>query len=145
LREEENAILPSGDHEGERFMPPKRGKATMRLRSKEYIMISQPPLGERTEGQARAIGRDARRERNASQVRDLLLVGAIVVHHPDFFVAGALADEIDFAFGDALYASAEAEDDFVGKAVRDDADRVGVALSVYCLPSTCGDFSFLTS
>ena len=44
MREDENAILPSGDQEGERFMPPKRGKLTMRLRSKEYIMISQPLL-----------------------------------------------------------------------------------------------------
>ena len=58
-------------------------------------------------------------------MRDLLLVGAVVVHHPDFFVAGALADEIDLGFGDSLYASAQTEDDFVGKAMRDDAHGVG--------------------
>ena len=45
LKEEENASrVASGFHAGERFVPPKRGKATMRPRSSEYIMISQPFL-----------------------------------------------------------------------------------------------------
>src|SRR6266404_2818323 len=44
FRVEENAILPSGDHDGEKFIPPNRAKPTMRLRSNEYIMISQPPF-----------------------------------------------------------------------------------------------------
>ena len=57
-------------------------------------------------------------------MRDLLLVGAVVIHHPDFFVAAALADEVDLGFGDAGYASAEAEDDFVGKPVGDHAHGV---------------------
>jgi len=30
-------------------------------------------------------------------------------------VAGTFTDEVDFAFGDAGYAAAEAEDDFVGE------------------------------
>ena len=81
-------------------MPPKRAKATKRLRSKEYIRISQPLFGGGTEGEARAVRRDARRQRNAAQMRDLLLVGAVVIHHPDFFVAGAVADKINLAFGD---------------------------------------------
>src|SRR5260370_19151342 len=58
-------------------------------------------------------------------MRDGLLVGAIVVHDPDFFVAGAFADEVDLGFGDAWYASAQAEDDLVGKSVCDHARRVG--------------------
>ena len=79
-------------------------------------------------------------------MRDLLLVGAVVVHHPDFFVARAVADEVDLAFGDAGNASAQAEDNFVGETVRDHPRRVvAVALSVYCLPSTCGDAVFFTS
>src|SRR5260370_28095740 len=69
-------------------------------------------------------------------MRDRLLVGAIVVHRPDFFVAGALADEVDLGFGDSGYTSAEAEDDFVGKFVRDHAHCVarriiGVLLAEY--------------
>src|ERR1017187_2103602 len=83
-------------------------------------------LRSRTEGQARAIGRDARRKGNASEMRDLRLVGAVVIHCPDFFVAGAVAYKIDFAFGDAGNTAAEAEDDFVGELVRDYADGIAV-------------------
>ena len=72
-------------------------------------------------------------------MRDLLLVGAIVVHRPDFFVSAALADEIDLGFGNAGHAAAEAKDDFIGKAVRDYAGSFGRGISLYCLPSTCGD------
>ncbi len=57
-------------------------------------------------------------------MRELALIGAVVIHHPDFFVAGAVADEIDFAFGDAGNAAAQAEDNFVGKFVGDEAGRV---------------------
>ena len=66
-------------------------------------------------------GDDARRERDRSQVRQLLLVGAIVIHGPNLFVAAACADEINAAFGNARQAAAEAENDFVGKAMSDDA------------------------
>ena len=51
-------------------------------------------------------------------MRQRLLVCAVVVHHPDFFVSGALANKVDFSFSDALYASAQAEDDFIGEPVR---------------------------
>ena len=37
---------------------------------------------------------------------------------------GALADEIDFGFGDSLHAATEAKDNLVGKAMRDYADGV---------------------
>ena len=55
---------------------------------------------------------------------DRVLIGAVVVHGPDFFVPAAAADKIDFAFRDALDAAAQAEDDLVGKLVRDDAGGV---------------------
>ena len=51
----------------------------------------------------------------------MALVGAVVIHHPDFFVAGAVADEINFALGDARDAAAQTENDFIGKLVGDDA------------------------
>ena len=38
------SLVPSGDHAGERFVPPKRGNVTDRPSSSEYIMISQPVL-----------------------------------------------------------------------------------------------------
>ena len=80
-----------------------------------------PRLGQGTEGEARTVGRDARRQGNGSLVSQLTLVGAVVVHLPDFFVTGAIADEIDFAFRDAGDAATEAEDDFVREFVGDDA------------------------
>src|ERR1700751_2308485 len=52
-------------------------------------------------------------------MRELYLVGAVVVHHPDFFVPTAIADEENLAFSDARNPAAEAEDDFVCELVRD--------------------------
>ena len=63
---------------------------------------------------------------------DGVLIGAIVVHHPDFF--GVLAENFDvedFGFGDAGNAATEAQDDLVGKLMGDLAGRViagGVAI-----------------
>ena len=54
-------------------------------------------------------------------MRELLLVGAVVIHLPDFFDAAASADEENLGFRDALDASAEAEDDFVGETVGDES------------------------
>src|SRR5271157_4124863 len=48
------------------------------------------------ERKPRVIRRDARRERNAAQVGDGVLVLPVVVHGPDLFGAGAGADEVDF-------------------------------------------------
>ena len=53
-----------------------------------------------------------------------VLILPVVVHRPDFFGAGAGADEVDFGFGDAVDAAAEAQDDLVGEAVGDGARRV---------------------
>src|SRR5690349_11884873 len=55
---------------------------------------------------------------------DSVLVLAVVIHRPYFFRAGAVADEVDLCFGDAVDAAAEAEDDLVRKAVRDSAGHV---------------------
>ena len=51
-----------------------------------------------------------------------MLVGAIVVHHPKFFRAGARADKSDLRGGDAGEAAGEFEDDFVGELVGEFAD-----------------------
>src|SRR6202167_4521818 len=68
-------------------------------------------FGQGTERETGTIGRNSRRERDGKLMSDLTLIGAIVIHRPDFFVAGAIAHEKDFALGDAGNAAAEAEDD----------------------------------
>src|ERR1019366_4608804 len=55
-----------------------------------------------------------------AEMRELLLVGAVVIHLPNFFGAAASADEVDLAFCNTLDASTETEDDFVGEAVGDE-------------------------
>src|SRR5882762_7601282 len=54
----------------------------------------------------------------------LLLIRAVVVHHPDFFVTTAVADKINLALTDAWYASSQAENDFIGKLVSDESCRL---------------------
>src|ERR1700734_3238581 len=46
-----------------------------------------------------------------------MLIGPVVVHLPDLFVAAAHFDVIDLGLGDALAAAAEPEDDLVGEAM----------------------------
>src|SRR6185437_13649086 len=82
------------------------------------------PAGRAHEGQRLAVGRDAGRVGDAVQVGPLLLVVAVVVHRPDFLAAAAVADEGDFAGGDAG-PEAERRDDVVGQLVGD-AARAGV-------------------
>src|SRR6202042_438122 len=81
-------------------------------------------LGQRTEGKARTVGRNAGRQRNGRLVSELTLVGAVIIHGPDFFVARAIADEINFAFRDAGDAATETKDDFVGELVSDKAGGI---------------------
>ena len=57
-------------------------------------------------------------------MRDLMLVCAVVVHGPYFFVSGAITYEVDLGFGDAGNTAAEPKDDFVGEFVSDDAGGV---------------------
>src|SRR5438552_10630894 len=54
----------------------------------------------------------------------LLMISAVVVHHPDFFVAAAVADKINLALTNAGYTAAQAENDFIGKLVSDETRRL---------------------
>src|SRR6266852_8673932 len=53
-----------------------------------------------------------------------MLVGAVVVHRPDFFLSSPAADEVNLAFGDARDSATQAEDDLVCKLVGNYADRI---------------------
>src|ERR1700758_4782986 len=53
-------------------------------------------------------------------MRDLVLVGPVIVHRPDFLVPAAIADEINLRFGNPLNPSTQAENDLVSKLVRHD-------------------------
>ncbi len=60
-----------------------------------------------------------------------MLVGAVVVHDPDFLGAGARADEGDLRGGDAGQAAGEPADNFVGELVGEFADlRVGGSAAI---------------
>ena len=74
------------------------------------------------ERDARSVGRPARRERDGVQLRQLVLVFAVVIHGPDFLVAAAIADEGDLRAGDSRQAAGKSPDDFVGKLMREGAD-----------------------
>ena len=63
-------------------------------------------------------------------MRDGVLVRAVIVHRPYFLITGTVADKINLAFRDALNSSAQPEDDFIGKLVRDHANRVGCCIVV---------------
>ena len=58
-------------------------------------------------------------------MRQLLLVRAVIVHHPDFLVAAAPAHEGDLRLRDAGLAAAEHRNDVVRKLVRE-LSRAGV-------------------
>src|SRR6266478_1016598 len=74
------------------------------------------------ESDARSIGRPAGSERNGFQGSELALVGAIVIHNPDFLGAAAGADESDLRGSDAWEAAGEFADDFVGELMGEFAD-----------------------
>ena len=61
----------------------------MRPSSSENIRIWKPSLPSEAEGEAGVVGRDAGRDGVGAEVGDGVLVGAVVVHLPDFFVAAA--------------------------------------------------------
>ena len=63
-----------------------------------------------------------------------MLVGAVVIHGPDFFVPRSAANIIDLRFRNAVNAAAQAEDDFIGKLMGDDpcglrAGRIRILLA----------------
>ena len=63
-----------------------------------------------------------RRQRDSRNVRQLLLVGAVIIHLPDFLGASAASThEVNLRLGDALNATAQPEDNLVGEPVGDDA------------------------
>ena len=76
------------------------------------------------EGDARRVRRPSRCERDRIQVRDLVLVRAVVVHHPDFLVAAAPAYKRNLRLGDAGLPAAEEGHDVVRKLVRELASAV---------------------
>src|SRR5882762_7987521 len=81
---------------------------------------------ETSEGDAGCVRRPARRQGNCVHGRERMLIGAVVVHYPEFFCASARADEGDLRGGDAGKAAGEAADDFVGELVGEFANlRVG--------------------
>src|SRR5579863_6237083 len=53
-----------------------------------------------------------------------MLVLAVIIHSPDFFVPAAAADEIYLGFGNPLNPAAQAEDDLIGELVSNGARRV---------------------
>jgi len=67
-------------------------------------------------------------------MRHLLLVGAVVVHHPDLFVPATLADEIDLALRDTRNPSAKTKDNLVGKTVCNDPHRIRSGIVRVLLP-----------
>ncbi len=62
-----------------------------------------------------------------------MLVGAVVVHRPDFFLSSPAADEVNLAFGDARDSATQAEDDLVGKFMRNYTDGIGGRVVVVLL------------
>src|SRR3977135_453777 len=53
-----------------------------------------------------------------------MLVGAVVIHGPDFLVPAAAAHEINLALRNPGNAATQAKDDLVGKLVRRSAGRI---------------------
>src|SRR6185437_1834987 len=82
-------------------------------------------LAEFDESDARVIRRNPWRQRDAAQMRDLVLAVTVVVHSPNLFCTGAIADEYDLALRHAKNSASQAKDDLIGKFVRDVTRVVG--------------------
>ena len=54
-----------------------------------------------------------------------MLVRAVIIHGPDFFVSRAGADKVDLAFRDSGDSTAEAKDNFIRELVCRDSSRFG--------------------
>ena len=81
---------------------------------------------------ARSVGRPARRKGDGVQLRQLVLIFAVVIHGPDFLVAAAIADKGDLRARDSRQAAGKFSDDFIGKLVREGADlRFGGLSAIY--------------
>src|SRR6267154_1667198 len=75
-----------------------------------------------SEGDAGCVRRPARRQGNGVHGGEGMLIGAVIVHYPEFFCASARADEGNLRGGDAGEATGEAADDFVGELVGEFAN-----------------------
>src|SRR6267154_3042509 len=75
-----------------------------------------------SEGDAGCVRRPARRQGNGVHGGEGMLIGAVVVHYPEFFCASARADEGDLRGSDAGKAAGEAADDFVSELVSEFAN-----------------------
>ena len=53
------------------------------------------------EGDAAGVGRPSRRERYGVELSQLMLIFAVVIHRPDFFIAASIADKCDLRTGDS--------------------------------------------
>ena len=87
-RDDENAILlPSLAHAGVRLLPPAPppGKATVRPRSNENILIAHPSLPSDANASRELSGEMRGESEMLAHMRNRVLVCAVVVHHPDFF------------------------------------------------------------
>ena len=83
---------------GRKLDPTYPRKETRRFRSSEIHQNFPSRLGHRTKGDARAIGRNPRRQRNPSQVSNGVPVGAVIIHGPYFLVPAAAAHKIRSLF-----------------------------------------------
>jgi len=67
-------------------VPPKRGKVTVGRVEGEHLQLPSACAVTDVKAMRLFVGRNARGER-WNRAWNLALVGAVVVHHPDFFVA----------------------------------------------------------
>ena len=125
MREEEKAMwVPSELHAGDRVVPPKAGNLTRRPRSIDHMVMSGPLLKNEAKAMRELSGEMRGESEMESEMGDRVLVGAVIIHRPDFLMAAAGADEIELGFGDAVDSAAEPEDDLVGEAMGDQAGVV---------------------
>src|SRR5581483_9219186 len=69
------------------------------------------------EGDAVGIGRPSRREGDGVKHGELMLIGAVIVHLPDLFVAAARANEGDLRRSNSGESPREPRDDLISKLV----------------------------
>ena len=71
-------------------------------------------------GDAARVGRPARRQRYSVELSQLVLVFAVIIHRPNFFVAASIAHERDLSAGDSRQTTRKFADDLIGKLVSED-------------------------
>src|SRR5208337_4795979 len=97
----------------------------MRPVSSEYMQICalMALLAEAKQVNAmRGVRCPARGKRDGFQGGQSTLIRAVIIHHPEFLVAGARADEGDLRGGNAGQAAGKFIDDFIGELMGEYAD-----------------------